>query len=128
MTEVACAIIMRGEEVLITQRGKNMPHPLQWEFPGGKLKPGESPEKCIIREIREELNAAISVDRLLPSVIHSYGGQTIKLIPFICTLKSDALELQQHRAFRWIRRHEAEQFPMLDADLKIIERMNGQWG
>lgn len=127
MTEVACAIIMRGEEVLITQRSENMPHPLQWEFPGGKLRPGESPEKCIIREIREELHAAISVDRLLPSVIHSYGDRTIKLIPFVCSLKSDTLELQQHKAFRWISKHQVNQFPILDADLKIIERMNGQW-
>lgn len=127
MTEVACAIIMRGEEVLIAQRSKTMPHPLQWEFPGGKLKPGESPEKCIIREIREELQATISVERLLPSVIHSYGDRTIKLIPFICKLKSEALEIRQHKALKWIRKHEVGKFSILEADMKIIERLNGQW-
>lgn len=127
MIEVACAIIMRDEEVLITQRSETMPHPLCWEFPGGKLKPGESPEKCIIREIREELHATVKVDRLLPSVIHSYGKEVIKLIPFICTLKSDAFELQQHKSYKWIRKQEVDQFPILDADLKIIDRMNGQW-
>lgn len=127
MTEVACAIIIRGEKVLITQRSEDMPHPLLWEFPGGKLKPGESPEKCIIREIREELHAAISVDRLLPSVIHSYQGQTIKLIPFVCSLKSSTMELEQHKAFRWVGKNEVGQFQLLEADLKIIERMNGHW-
>jgi len=127
MTEVACAIIMRGEEVLIAQRSEKMPHPLYWEFPGGKLKPGESPEKCIIREISEELHASISVDRLLPTVVHSYGNQAIKLIPFICTLKSGAVELQQHKSYKWIRRQEVDRFLILDADLKIIDRMNGQW-
>lgn len=127
MTEVACAIIMRGEEVLITQRSETMPHPLCWEFPGGKLKPGESPEKCIIREIREELHATISVDRLLPTVIHSYGDQVIKLIPFICKLKSGTPELQQHRAYQWIRRGDVGKFKILEADLKIIDRMNGTW-
>jgi len=127
MIEVACAIIMRDEEVLITQRSETMPHPLYWEFPGGKLKPGESPEKCIIREIHEELHAAIKVDRLLPTVVHNYGKDLIKLIPFICTLKSGAVELQQHKSYRWIRRQEVDQYPILDADLKIIDRMNGQW-
>ncbi len=127
MIEVACAIIMRDEEVLITQRSETMPHPLYWEFPGGKLKPGESPEKCIIREIHEELHAAIKVDRLLPTVVHNYGKDLIKLIPFICTLKSGAVELQQHKSYRWIRRQEVDQYPILDADLKIIDCMNGQW-
>jgi 8-oxo-dGTP diphosphatase len=127
MIEVACAIIMRGKEVLITQRSEQMPHPLYWEFPGGKLKPGESPEKCIVREIREELHVNIKVDRLLPSVIQSYENQTIKLIPFICTLKSETIELQQHKSYKWIRRQEVDQFPILEADMKILERMNGHW-
>jgi 8-oxo-dGTP diphosphatase len=100
---------------------------LCWEFPGGKLKPGESPEKCIIREIREELHATISVDRLLPTVIHSYGDQVIKLIPFICKLKSGTPELQQHRDFRWIKRADVGKYKILEADLKIIAHMNGCW-
>ena len=54
MTEVTCAIILRDRHVLITQRSEQMPHPLKWEFPGGKVKEGESVEECIRREIREE--------------------------------------------------------------------------
>jgi len=55
LVEVSCAVIMDGDLVLVTQRSELMPHPLKWEFPGGKLLPGETPEACIIREIREEL-------------------------------------------------------------------------
>ena len=127
MTEVTCAIIKRGDEVLITQRSESMPHPLEWEFPGGKLKPGESTEKCIIREIAEELNVEIKVEQLLRSVIHNYSDQTIKLIPFVCSLKTGNIELQQHKAYKWIRKDEVDHYKFLEADIKIIERFNGQW-
>lgn len=72
MTEVACALIKKGDEFLITQRSEEMSHPLEWEFPGGKLFPGESPERGLIREIKEELNVKIEVEQLLPSVTHDY--------------------------------------------------------
>lgn len=127
MIEVTCAIIMKGDQVLIAQRSEVMSHPLQWEFPGGKLKPGESPLKGIIREIREELKADIDVEQLLPSVVHAYGYDEIKLIPFICTLESDEINLQQHKACRWIRKNEIGDYDILEADLAVIERMNGQW-
>ena len=65
MIEVACAIIIEKEKVLVTQRSESMPHALKWEFPGGKVKEGETPESCIGREIKEELGLEIRVDRLL---------------------------------------------------------------
>ena len=64
MTEVTCAIIIKAERVLITQRSENMPHPLKWEFPGGKVKAGESPGYCIKREIFEELGLKEIADDL----------------------------------------------------------------
>jgi len=64
MTEVACALIKRGDEFLITQRSEKMSHPLAWEFPGGKLFPGESPERGLKREIYEELKIRISGTRI----------------------------------------------------------------
>jgi 8-oxo-dGTP diphosphatase len=127
MIEVTCAIIMKDDMVLIAQRSEAMSHPLQWEFPGGKLKPGESPLKCVVREIREELNAEIDVDQLLPSVIHAYGNIEIKLIPFICTLESDEIRLQQHKDYQWIRKSEVEAYDILEADRQVIAEMNGQW-
>jgi 8-oxo-dGTP diphosphatase len=127
MIEVTCAIIMKGDHVLIAQRSETMSHPLRWEFPGGKLKPGESPLRCVVREIREELNAEIDVEQLLPSVVHSYDDTEIKLIPFICTLESGEISLQQHRDYRWIRKSEVEAYDILDADLEVIAKMNGQW-
>ncbi len=127
MTEVACAIITRGDEILVTQRSEFMNHPLAWEFPGGKLLPGESPEKCIIREIREELNLEIRVEQLLPSVIHEYEGDKIKLIPFVCSLRSGELRLTEHKSVRWLKRSELSSVAMLEADMKVIHALTGRW-
>jgi 8-oxo-dGTP diphosphatase len=126
MTEVTCAIIMKDNKVLLTQRSETMSHPLQWEFPGGKVKPGETPEKCLIREIREELHAEVDIEQLLPSVVHNYGSGSIKLIPFICTMQSDQIRLEQHKAYRWIAREELSCFDLLEADREIIAEMNGR--
>ncbi|MEX0986912.1 MAG: (deoxy)nucleoside triphosphate pyrophosphohydrolase [Bacteroidales bacterium] len=125
MIEVTCAIIIKDEKVLVTQRSERMTHPLQWEFPGGKLKPGESPERCIIREIREELHARISVEQVLPSVVHDYGSFTVKLIPFICVMDSDEIILQQHGAYKWIQKNELAGFRLLEADRKLVKSING---
>jgi 8-oxo-dGTP diphosphatase len=127
MIEVTCAIIMKGDRVLIAQRSEEMSHPLQWEFPGGKLKPGESPLRCVVREIREELNAEIEVEQLLPSVVHEYDNKEVKLIPFICTLESEKISLQQHRDYRWISKSEIDAYDILEADREVIAKMNGQW-
>lgn len=127
MIEVTCAIIMKGDKVLLTQRSEQMSHPLKWEFPGGKLNPGESPERCIKREINEELRVLISVDQLLPSVVYDYGSGKIKLIPFVCSLDSDQIVLEQHKAFTWIQKHELGDFDLLEADLEVIKSLNGQW-
>ncbi|MGW8316217.1 MAG: (deoxy)nucleoside triphosphate pyrophosphohydrolase [Bacteroidales bacterium] len=120
MTEVTCAIILRDNHVLITQRSEKMPHPLKWEFPGGKVKEGESVEECIRREIREELGLHVKVDRLLPSVRHSYGNYPIVLIPLVCTVKDETVTLAEHKAYQWISLEEMEGVDWLEADLGVV--------
>ena len=124
LTEVACAIILDGDRVLVTQRSEQMPHPLKWEFPGGKLLPGENPEGCIRREIREELKVEISVIQLLPSVRHRYSDLDLKLIPFVCTISKGEIVLTEHRQTHWVHRSELDQMDLLDADLKVVELLN----
>lgn len=120
MTEVTCAIILRDGQILITQRSAQMPHPLKWEFPGGKVKEGESVEECIRREIREELGLQVEVERLLPSVRHSYGSYPIVLIPLVCTPKAGEVVLAEHRAFQWIPLERLEEVDWLEADLGVV--------
>jgi 8-oxo-dGTP diphosphatase len=120
MIEVTCAIIMDGDRFLITQRSEVMPHPLKWEFPGGKMKPGETPEGCIIREIWEELGVEITVRRLLPAVKHTYSHNRVKLIPFVCAIRRGEIRLSEHRDYRWVHRWELEQIDWLEADLEVV--------
>lgn len=118
--EVTCAIIMDGQHVLVTQRSEQMPHSLKWEFPGGKLKSGETPERCIVREIREELGIEISVRELLPSVKHSYAKEIIKLIPFVCRWMEGEIQLAEHGAYKWVHLSELEQIDWLEADIEVL--------
>ena len=120
VTEVTCAIIVRKGSVLITQRSASMPHPLKWEFPGGKVKEGESVEECIRREIREELGLRIEVERLLPSVRHTYGRMPITLIPLVCRILDGEVKLSEHSAFRWVPLNELEGVDWLEADLGVV--------
>ncbi len=120
LIEVSCALIMDGDRVLVTQRSELMPHPLKWEFPGGKLKAGETPEGCIVREIREELDVEISVIQLLPSVKHEYSDSAIKLIPFVCTIRKGEIHLSQHRTYRWVHDSELDEIDWLEADVEVL--------
>ena len=124
LTEVSCAIIMDGEMVLATQRSYFMPHPYKWEFPGGKLHTGETPEACIIREIREELGVEISVLQLLPSVKHCDSNHAIKLIPFICSIRQGEISLTEHRMYRWVNRSQLEDIDWLEADVEVVKLVN----
>lgn len=120
LTEVSCAIIMDGDRVLLTLRDEHMRHPMKWEFPGGKLQAGETPEGCLIREIREELGVEISVKQLLPAVKHRYSDIWIKLIPFVCSIREGDIILTEHRYSHWVHRSELDQMDLLEADLKVV--------
>lgn len=124
MIEVTCAIIIHEGKVLVTQRSADMPHPFKWEFPGGKLKTGESPEKCINREIREELGISIRAEQLMPSVLHNYDYNSIKLIPFICSYHGGNIVLKEHRSYRWVDISKLDTLDWLEADIKIVNRLD----
>jgi 8-oxo-dGTP diphosphatase len=120
MLKVTCAIIIRNKQILIAQHGDKPDHAFQWEFPGGKILPGESPEKCIIREIKEELEIGIEIlERIIP-VSFDYGQQRIELIPFICRWKSGKIILNEHIAIKWITIGELANTNFCGADKKLI--------
>lgn len=120
MTEVTCAIIIREGEVLVTQRSETMPHPLKWEFPGGKIKDAESIKEAIMREILEELGILVKVERLLPSVAHHYGSMAIKLIPLVCELVEGHIILAEHKAYRWVPLDQLDEVDWLEADKGVV--------
>ncbi|HSO85796.1 MAG TPA: NUDIX domain-containing protein [Draconibacterium sp.] len=126
MLKVTCAIIIHQNKILVNQRNTSSDHPLKWEFPGGKLKPGETEEKCIVREIREELEIEIEIRKPMVSLIHDYGFKKIELIPFLCVLKSGELKLKEHHDFNWVTLKELEKIDFVAADRRLIQHSVNQ--
>ena len=117
---VACAIIEHDGKILAVQRSELMNLPLKWEFPGGKIKQGESPEQCVVREVSEELNLQIEVGQSLPSVSYDYHDFSVTLYPFLCAMVSGEITLHEHKAMRWLSTHELWSLDWLAADFPII--------
>jgi len=122
MINVTCAVIRNEDDrVLVVQRGEETDHPLKWEFPGGKVDPGESEEECIIREIQEELSLDVVIFGKLPVVEHDYGYKKIRLIPFICDTLDDMPMLNEHISFEWLNPGELGKVDFSEADLFVSE-------
>jgi 8-oxo-dGTP diphosphatase len=123
MIRVTCAIIRNeDEEILIVQRGQNSDHPLKWEFPGGKIMPGESEEECIIREIKEELSMDIVIFKKLQPVKYDYGIKQIELIPFISDTLDELPLLSEHIAFKWIAPEMLSGIDFSEADCIVADQ------
>ncbi len=120
--EVTCALIELKDRVLVTQRSAMMHLPLKWEFPGGKIEKDETPESCLVREIFEELNINIQIKKQLKVNIHQYSEtKTIKLIPFICIIRSGEIKLLEHANFLWLKKTELMNLDWADADIPIMK-------
>ncbi|MFH1029342.1 MAG: (deoxy)nucleoside triphosphate pyrophosphohydrolase [Pseudomonadota bacterium] len=117
---VACAIIILNEKILAAQRSENMTLPLKWEFPGGKIEPGEEPAGCLARELLEELGITVTIDRPLPTATHSYDDFTVTLYPFVCRMAGGEITLHEHKAIVWIEPGRMPELEWAEADLPII--------
>jgi len=122
MITVTCAIIRNDEnEVLVVRRGEESDHPFKWEFPGGKINPGETAEECIIREINEELSIGIVICNSLDPVNYDYGHKQVSLIPFVCDTLDDLPFLSEHIAFKWVSAEDLKKVDFSEADIIVAE-------
>ena len=119
---VVAAIIRERGRIFATQRGYG-PYKDGWEFPGGKIEPGETPEEALKREIREELDAEISVEEPAGRVEYDYPEFHLSMDCFFCTLRSGSLTLKEHEAARWLATEELDSVSWLPADLSLIEKL-----
>ena len=120
--EVVAAIICKEDKIFATQRGYGEWQDW-WEFPGGKMEVGETPEGALKREIREELSAEISVGELLCTVEFDYPAFHLKMHCYLCSLLTDALHLNEHEAARWLTKDELDSVKWLPADEIVIEEV-----
>jgi len=94
--------------------------PLQWEFPGGKIEPGESPEACLHRELMEEMELRVAVKRAMPSSTHEYPAFTVTLHPFVCEILSGEMILNEHHAVAWLKPEELPALDWVEADRTVV--------
>ena len=120
MIDVCCAIIVNDNKILAVQRGPESSHPMQWEFPGGKILPDETAEQCIVREIQEELSVQIGELAQLEPIEFDYGTKQIRLIPFLCKISSGEIFLTEHISMQWFYFKEWEEIDWAGADRELI--------
>ena len=117
--EVVAAIIRRGNTIFATQRGYG-DFKDWWEFPGGKMEAGETPEEALKREIREELSADIQVVKFLSTVEWDYPQFHLTMHCYLCALESEALHLNEHEAARWLDSSSLHSVRWLPADVSLL--------
>ena len=121
--EVVAAISLRERRIFATQRGYGEWKDW-WEFPGGKIEPGESTEDALKREIREELATEIEVDELLTTVEYDYPKFHLTMHCYLCTIISGDLSLLEHEDARWLALDELDCVKWLPADKDVIEKLS----
>ena len=123
--EVVAAIIIKEGKVFATQRGYGEWQGW-WEFPGGKIEPGECPQDALKREIKEELDAEIEVGDLLETVEWDYPTFHLTMHCYICTLTSESMHLNEHEASAWLTKETLDSVKWLPADLVLLDKIQVQ--
>ena len=118
--QVVAAVIRRADEVFATQRGYGN-YKDWWEFPGGKVEKGETPEQALAREIKEELAAEINVGTYLTTVEYDYPEFHLSMACYWCSIREGHLTLLEHEAAKWLPLHDLRQVNWLPADILVIE-------
>jgi 8-oxo-dGTP diphosphatase len=122
---VVAAVISRDGRYLITQRRPQATLPLLWEFPGGKVEPGETDHQALVREVRERLGVDIEVKGEVRRVVHPYDTYTVELHVYECALLSDRLQPLRVNDFRWVLPSELDQFEFPGADQHTVDQLLG---
>jgi 8-oxo-dGTP diphosphatase len=121
---VVAALVIEQGKILVTQRMKNSPHGLLWEFPGGKVKEAEDPREALRRELKEELEVEAEVGRLFDAVFYSYPECPVLLLVFRCRVEKGSLRPIGCHDLQWVTSKELEELGMPPADDPIRKRLS----
>lgn len=117
--EVVAAVIEKNNLIFCCQRADIGECALKWEFPGGKIEPGETKEEALVRELKEELDADIIVNEFITTVDYEYNTFSITMHIFRCSLLNNMV-LKEHVNYKWIKREELKQIDFAKADALIL--------
>ena len=120
--EVVAAIIYKDEAYFATQRGYGEFEGM-WEFPGGKIEPGESSEDALKREIQEELGIDITLDKFLCTTEYDYPSFHLTMHCYLCCVESGEIVLREHKSARWLTSETLSGVEWLPADMEVVEKL-----
>lgn len=123
---VAAAIAIKGDTVLITRRGPGETLSGYWEFPGGKLEEGETPQECIERELWEELGVTSKADQIIAENEYRYDHGAIRLLAILTTLEETNFTLKVHDKSAWVPLNSLLQYKLAPADIPIAQFLLGK--
>src|SRR5436305_15170844 len=122
MKQVAAALIVKNDKVLVCQRTRHQTMPLKWEFPGGKIEDGEQPRDALRRELEEELGIDADIGDEVARIRHNYkNGGAVELRFYVVNEYAGAMENRIFRDVRWASRSELPQYDFLEADLELVK-------
>lgn len=125
---VVAALIRRGEQVLISRRRPDQPMPLLWEFPGGKVEPGEAPVEALEREVREELGCQVRVGRIEDVVFHAYPQFDLVMLVYPCTIVGGEPRAVEVAEIAWVDPRTLPERELLPADYPLARRLAAEAG
>lgn len=123
--DVVAAVVCKDDRYLCVQRGRTkfVYTSFKWEFPGGKIEPGETPRQALARELMEEMDYPITVGDAVVTVRHEYPNFSITMTAYLCTPQSDTFHLNEHVAYRWCEKEELAELDWAAADVGIVEKL-----
>lgn len=121
--KVVCGIIFNDDLVYLCRRNPHKSLGGYWEFPGGKIEPGEEEESALSRELFEELGMKVEIKEYFKTVVHNYGSFEIELIAYICKFEEASYRLTDHNRYEWVNRKDLTQWNLAPADIPIAEAL-----
>lgn len=121
--DVVGAVLVDGQTVLAARRSEQMSLPGLWEFPGGKIEEGETPEEALARELDEELRCTAEIGEHVETTLYEYEKLFVSLATYYCTLREGTPQLTEHAEIRWVPAAELRELQWAPADIPAVERV-----
>ena len=122
--QVVAALIIKDDEILICQRTEHQPHPLKWEFPGGKIEPNEKPPAALYRELEEELGIKAEIGPEVATIQHKYAsGTAVELHFYLVKSFEGEIKNMIFNDVRWVKQTEMPRFDFLEADIALVQQI-----